>query len=686
MSKPKDLSWVPSDSITAIAEPIPAKKTSGFLNNERPPFEHFNWLFNLIAKWVNYLHAEGNQFAPHEALTPDMTVVIDAGRLPTLTGVLQVVQQTSALIVAPTTNPRIDRIAINYATGALVIITGTPAASPVAPSYTSNYYRIGKILIPVGTTAILSTMITDERMTNDIRGGGQVLSHLSTVPPITTGTGAAYVVSWGISAFETSRVYECTIHLTNTGNAATITADTAGSPSITLINGNSLYAGALQAGQVARFRYTGAGLNLLNPHVFQAESRAVSGKLPDMTGAVNAYTILAGIQAVALGYIYRAIVNITNTGPSSLTIDATAAGTILLPNGNNIIAGDMIAGVSAEFYRNNINYILLNPQASFMARANHTGTQPSSTISDVAALLSRANHTGTQLLSTIFDAGPIAALSSIAQGNISGGAVGQAQLKTATAAGSVLVGTGPGIGTYALVGGTYSFYTMSSDFTIGQTTATCFAGGNTAAGVIGVANASTVNANFYFDERYIQACPPYDLGDGEIGLFIFAIMGSSGEIESFSVSPDPTWAYHGPTNIADAYYRDGKGYREVRQVESDIYNGIYNISGIQKNTKKMLQYADRLMTDPIVEMEITQKIKNRDKELHPHPWHRNDLDGKTVVMLDPVSDLSHKLLALHCAGFDIDRELIKPGNIVVDNTAIKRACPSCVMPVAFKIR
>ena len=661
MSKPKDLSWVPSDSVTAITEPIPAKKTSGFLNLERPPFEHFNWLFNLIAKWVNYLHAESNQFAPHEALTPDMTVVVDAGRLPTLTGVLQVAQQTSALIVAPVTNPRIDRIAINYLTGVLVIITGTAAASPAAPPYFSNQYRIGQILIPAGATAILSTMITDERMANDIRGGGQVLSHLSTVPPITTGTGAAYVVSWGISAFETSRVYECTIHLTNTGNFATITSDTAGSPSITLINGNSLYAGALQAGQVARFRHTGSGLNLLNPHVFSSENSLISGKMLTTTGPVNAYTITSGVAAIAQGYIYRAVINATNTGASTFNIDGTGVFTVLLASGANIIAGDLVAGIPAEFYRNAANYILLNPQASPLARANHTGTQ---------------------LMSSISNAGVLALLNTIPQSSLDAASVGQSQLKSTTAAQTVLILAGSSV-SVSLTGGTYSWWTVGSS---ANSIHTPGLGGDVAAGIFTAHNVDAANQNIYVDERYIQACPPYDLGDGEIGLFIFLIMNDSGEMESFSVAPDPTWAYHGPTNISDAYYRDGKGYREVRQVESDIYNGIYNISNIQKNTKKMLQYADRLMTDPIVEMEITQKIKNRDKELHPHPWHRNDLDGKTVVILDPVSDLSHKLLALHYAGFDIARELIKPGNIVVDNTSIKRACPSCVMPVAFKIR
>lgn len=72
-----------------------------------------------------------NPFAPREAATPDMTVIIGAGDIFT-DQVIERADQTSLTIVAPTTNPRIDRIGLSTTTGLLVYVKGTEAASPVA--------------------------------------------------------------------------------------------------------------------------------------------------------------------------------------------------------------------------------------------------------------------------------------------------------------------------------------------------------------------------------------------------------------------------------------------------------------------------------------------------------------------------------------------------------------------------
>ena len=105
----------------------------------------------------------GGNFAPHEALVPDMTVVIDSGKL--FNGVTQLIrlQQTTSVIVAPVTDPRIDRVAVNLQTGLFVIIAGTEAASPVAPSYDSSHYPVCQIALAVGQTTIVNTDIIDER-------------------------------------------------------------------------------------------------------------------------------------------------------------------------------------------------------------------------------------------------------------------------------------------------------------------------------------------------------------------------------------------------------------------------------------------------------------------------------------------------------------------------------------------
>lgn len=104
-----------------------------------------------------------NQFRAHEAGTPDMTVVVDAGRVQNGTTLTEVAQQATATITSPTTNPRIDRVVIDKVTGAVSVIAGAEAASPVAPVLTVGKIAICQVLLQTATTEITNDLITDER-------------------------------------------------------------------------------------------------------------------------------------------------------------------------------------------------------------------------------------------------------------------------------------------------------------------------------------------------------------------------------------------------------------------------------------------------------------------------------------------------------------------------------------------
>lgn len=120
---------------------------------------------------VNVLAELAANFAPHEADTPDLTVIVDAGKL--WNGATHTIksQQTSATFTAPTTDPRIDRIAIDTTTGNLVIINGTEDGSPVAPDYETGQYPICQVNLIVDQATILNSDITDERpLINSILG------------------------------------------------------------------------------------------------------------------------------------------------------------------------------------------------------------------------------------------------------------------------------------------------------------------------------------------------------------------------------------------------------------------------------------------------------------------------------------------------------------------------------------
>jgi hypothetical protein len=105
-------------------------------------------------------------FAPHELdPTPNMTVVVDAGAIydqpsETLT---EVAQQTTGTFTAPVGNPRIDRIVRSLTTGAISVVTGTPAASPTPPAIPSGNVPVAQVLLQTTSTAITNAMITDER-------------------------------------------------------------------------------------------------------------------------------------------------------------------------------------------------------------------------------------------------------------------------------------------------------------------------------------------------------------------------------------------------------------------------------------------------------------------------------------------------------------------------------------------
>ena len=185
----------------------------------------------------------------------------------------------------------------------------------------------------------------------------------------------------------------------------------------------------------------------------------------------------------------------------------------------------------------------------------------------------------------------------------------------------------------------------------------------------------------YLQQRYIQASPPYDLGDGEIPRFIFVIVDSNGKVESVYHAPEAPWHYNGPTNVKADFYRNGKGYRLRR----DMSAVPFTLEEAKADPAKMAEYVAAFNSAPIVEEEITQEIKNRDMPLLPHPFLGNELEGKQVVLLDPVCDLCWHLAQLCDCHDEFNlNELLHEGHIRIDNSPLNRAGPLGVPVVSFK--
>ncbi len=103
-------------------------------------------------------------FAPHEQVTPNMTIKIDEGRQYSgrLLNVIAA-QNTSPAIVAPSSLPRIDRVTIDRVTGNFGVTTGAENATPVAPAVLVGHCPIAQIFLNPGQTVIVNADITDER-------------------------------------------------------------------------------------------------------------------------------------------------------------------------------------------------------------------------------------------------------------------------------------------------------------------------------------------------------------------------------------------------------------------------------------------------------------------------------------------------------------------------------------------
>lgn len=132
------------------------------------------------------------------------------------------------------------------------------------------------------------------------------------VPIVTAGSATVYTAIFGITAYETNRVYEARIHTDNTG-AATINFDSLGAKDIKLIDGNDPESG--QVTGISRFWYDGTDMVLLNPSIGSIAGY-VSGITEYIEDDVGADSISFDVDAV-IGAAWESI------GPTGAGADNT---------------------------------------------------------------------------------------------------------------------------------------------------------------------------------------------------------------------------------------------------------------------------------------------------------------------------------------------------------------------------
>lgn len=174
-------------------------------------------------------------------------------------------------------------------------------------------------------------------------------------------------------------------------------------------------------------------------------------------------------------------------------------------------------------------------------------------------------------------------------------------------------------------------------------------------------------------QRYIQSSPPYDLGDGECGLFVEVDVLPDKRIGGLYVAADPIWANNGPTDIRPDWIdpKTGKKYKRIRKpalCREDLETGKCD----------MEDYVAAQREAPVEDVEIDGAYKNADMGVIPHSW--SSYPQGTICLLDPVN--THDLLALHQAGEDV-ADLIHRGYIKIGDEC-NRYGPPGVKTVTFK--
>lgn len=254
----------------------------------------------------------------------------------------------------------------------------------------------------------------------------------------------------------------------------------------------------------------------------------------------------------------------------------------------------------------------------------------------------------------------------IVQAAIASGAIHTTQLDTSTGVNST---ASTSVVNATLSGGTYSFFPQiaeSGDGMQAQIAVTPQQPG--ASYVTNVAYAANTTGTAFIQNRYVNTSPPYDLGDGEIPLFIFAVIdNTTQEVISVSAAPDPVWVHNGPTDVYPDGHDIGGSYKMIRRLPPDFDTLPPQAKGA------ILSSAERQKTY------ITQAMKHADMDLLPHPWKLgNDLTGSTVVMLDPVSNTVLELAELMRAGENIN-EIIHNNYLNIGNADIGRNGPAGVL-------
>ena len=298
----------------------------------------------------------------------------------------------------------------------------------------------------------------------------------------------------------------------------------------------------------------------------QAAARGAMEPLSSVAGTNTITASATNLTAYVAGLEVRFTPVATNTGATTINISSLGAKNVYARNAA-CVGGELVINVPAILRYDGTQFQIVASGADVSLTATQTLTNKTLTTPTLSAP-TIADFSNAQHSHAAASSGGTIAFSALT-GTVSqaqiGAVVGQGQLKSTTADYSTQSATGT---VFDSAAGEYGFQPQVQYASAGTAITGLINDGARAVhnftdtdniAVLGVDTSiaspsytsSTGNVSrftiarpnggasetFYMHQRYVQASPPYDLGDGEIPLFVFALVRSNGEIEYIYCAP-----------------------------------------------------------------------------------------------------------------------------------------------------
>lgn len=367
-----------------------------------------------------------------------------------------------------------------------------------------------------------------------------------------------------------------------------------------------------------------------HPNAFDVQNGAFNTATAGGTGNALTLTFSPAPVAYATLMAFKFIASNTNTGASTLNVNGLGTRNIYKVSGGSVgalAAGDIVNGGVYEAIYDGTQFILIS-----VAQAGITTVEQGDINSSTGTF---SGQTVTSI-TTAAGGSTIKVASSVLA---PGGEYGFGLQQYFTGAGTL----GGFWDASASAGSPYTSTKIPWSFTTG-------------------------NPFVFGQQRYINASPPFDLGDGEVAGFFYVMVNNQGDIVSTYIANVPPFAYNGPTKIKADH---------ICPVTKKKYRTVY--------ARRTLEEAMDGAPLKLTREEITNEMKNRDMNVIPHPFPDKP-PGHTVVLLDPMDDKIRRLIDFQNAGGSIEvADYIEKGKFEVGDPC-KRCSPDKVSVHKLKYR